>query len=189
MHHFRSKDSVSGTICFQGLSRLSLKLERMIMSEAVERISQSGFESFSVDVATCESMGRNGLAIASLQLREPSQASWYQVFPFPPSRPPIAEFLNSCLSSSSLSTVPGANMVFRKLREVRAIKCRPCMLCCTPAVIQQNHSPLSPLTGTRPLLDQVMERVCWWTLKSFLQVPFYQPPNGARPPFQVSNVL
>ena len=46
---------MSGIICFQGMSRLSLKLERRLMSDVVERINSNGFESFSVDVAACES--------------------------------------------------------------------------------------------------------------------------------------
>lgn len=49
------QDSVSGALCFEAMSRLSLKLERMIMSDLVERINSNGFESFSVDVAVCES--------------------------------------------------------------------------------------------------------------------------------------
>ena len=49
------QDSVSGVISFQALSRLSLKLESMLMSEAVERINLNGFESFRVEVQTCES--------------------------------------------------------------------------------------------------------------------------------------
>lgn len=76
-------DSVSGDICFQGLSRLSLKLERMIMSDEVERINSNGFISFSVDVASCE------------------------------------KFLSSSVAANSgLQSVPGANLVFRRLREV-----------------------------------------------------------------------
>lgn len=46
---------MSGVICFQALSRLSLKLEGMIMSDAVERISLNGFTSFDVEAAACES--------------------------------------------------------------------------------------------------------------------------------------
>lgn len=46
---------MSGVICFQALSRLSLKLERMLLSDVVERISVNGFMSFSIEVEACES--------------------------------------------------------------------------------------------------------------------------------------
>lgn len=49
------QDSVSGKICFQAMKRLSLKLEGMLLSENVERISSNGFNSFSVDLKSCES--------------------------------------------------------------------------------------------------------------------------------------
>ena len=46
---------VSGSICFEGLSRLSLKMEAMLMHEGIERISSLGFKSFNVDLNSCES--------------------------------------------------------------------------------------------------------------------------------------
>ena len=46
---------MSGNVSFQGMSRLSLKLERMLLSDRVERISANGFTSFSVDLESCES--------------------------------------------------------------------------------------------------------------------------------------
>lgn len=49
------QNSVSGIISYEALSQLSLKLERMLMSEAVERINLNGFASFRVEVQACES--------------------------------------------------------------------------------------------------------------------------------------
>ena len=46
---------MSGVICFQAVSRLSKKLESMILSERIERINANGFLSFSVDLKACES--------------------------------------------------------------------------------------------------------------------------------------
>ncbi len=46
---------MSGEIFFKGISRLSLKLQRILLSDEIEKINANGFKSFSFDVMTCES--------------------------------------------------------------------------------------------------------------------------------------